>query len=480
MSTASTGGANSGLATFLTNELTALTNEAKRKNPDVKEACERLQIILKKLKEIAPTFSPAGVDFVAEELSKSDDALRPFLLACSAQNPKLAPIAIGSLQRLATHHAVPENSVSSVLKALSDQISAPMELQLKILQTVVPLMTNYVNLHGEAVAEALVLCFKLQDTKSPIVNGTASATLRQLIIHTFEKVVIEDSKLAAEGASFGTDEQRNSGVLLPSVRDAYLVFQDLCQLTNGEPPNFLKIPSMSKTLGLELIDSVIASHPKLFIEHMELMTLLKERVCPLVIKSFSERNDFSMTSRLLRVMYVIIKNFNDQLVMECEICLSMLIKLLEPDTAAAWQRALVLEVIRNLCSTEGFLRTMFSAYDAKEHSTKLFMELINAIARIVVVERPSVLLSPPQMVAESPASGSPPTLLSEWTLTVTGCSLRLQCIDQLDKSDPPAFPELYITYLAVQCINLISENQANYILPRLSHPAYATSESTDS
>jgi hypothetical protein len=37
------------------------------------------------------------------------------------------------------------------------------------------------------------------DAKQPMVYGTASATLRQLTVHVFDKVVIEDGKLEDQG-----------------------------------------------------------------------------------------------------------------------------------------------------------------------------------------------------------------------------------------------------------------------------------------
>lgn len=48
-------------------------------------------------------------------------------------------------------------------------------------------------------------------------------------------------------------------------RDALSIFQDLCCLTSGEQGSFLKIPQMSKSLALELIESILVSNPKAFV-----------------------------------------------------------------------------------------------------------------------------------------------------------------------------------------------------------------------
>src|SRR4051812_17922529 len=52
--------------------------------------------------------------------------------------------------------------------------------------------------------------------------------------------------------------------LLPCAKDAYFLFQDLCLLTNGERPVYLKLSQLTKTFGLELIESVLTNHFKLF------------------------------------------------------------------------------------------------------------------------------------------------------------------------------------------------------------------------
>lgn len=41
-------------------------------------------------------------------------------------------------------------------------------------------------------SQALLLCFRLQESKVAVVNNTASAILRQLVIYMFDKVTKED------------------------------------------------------------------------------------------------------------------------------------------------------------------------------------------------------------------------------------------------------------------------------------------------
>jgi Dimerisation and cyclophilin-binding domain of Mon2 len=56
----------------------------------------------------------------------------------------------------------------------------------------------------EFARQALLICFRLQDSKVVVVNNTAAATLRQLVIHVFDKVAKEDAILAKGKEHHGT------------------------------------------------------------------------------------------------------------------------------------------------------------------------------------------------------------------------------------------------------------------------------------
>lgn len=46
---------------------------------------------------------------------------------------------------------------------------------------------------GELLSSTLELCATLQASKNAAVSSTAAATLQQIVVTTFEKVLIEDS-----------------------------------------------------------------------------------------------------------------------------------------------------------------------------------------------------------------------------------------------------------------------------------------------
>jgi len=136
-------------------------------------------------------------------------------------------------------------------------------------------------MHSQAVS----LCFRLHFSKDSTNSAIAAATLRQVVTITFERVIAEDSTPAGDPSA---DPRASPDEPAPGAGDAFLLFQDLCLLTNGEAPHWLQgVIEMTRTFGLELIETALTSCPALFFDHPELGFLLKERVCSLIIKLFS-------------------------------------------------------------------------------------------------------------------------------------------------------------------------------------------------
>ncbi|KAF9316893.1 hypothetical protein BG003_001423 [Podila horticola] len=438
------------IAAYLQTELVALSNEARRKHPEIKEAAERVIALLR---------HPGQGSNLANVLSQNQDVLKPFLLACDTKNVKLVTISMGCLRELISHRAMPEGAIEVVLKTLNDIMSQGVEIQLKILQTILPLLTNY-DVHGESLAE---------DSRVVFVNNTAAATLRQLVIYIFEKVGEEDIRIAKQNTESApavqakevhdsTAEQENEEQLGPCALDAYLLFQDLCLLTNSEHARFLRLGSISRTFGLEL--------------HKEFASLLRERVCPLIIKNFSDKHDFPQTMRLMRVVYILIKQFHEILAIECEIFLSMLIKLLEPEGNILWQRVLAMEIFRGICGDNALMRRIYKSYDQQGTSTDIFGDLIIAIGRLST-EKPLLIgagsfIQDSSEITKQSHVNEREAAEGVGGLSVTSSTMRIQCVDQLDKADPPQIPETYLYYLSLICINSIADGLASYIFPIVS------------
>uniref|UniRef100_UPI00358F2E5D protein MON2 homolog isoform X2 n=1 Tax=Myxine glutinosa TaxID=7769 RepID=UPI00358F2E5D len=384
----------------LQGDLRALSMDCKKKYPPVKEAAEFGIVKIK-------TISAKNDNILGAIKERSLEVVQPLLLGCGTKEPKVTLLCLTAIQRLLSHEVVNEVAAVSVVTALWQLMENGLE-ELKLLQTVLVLLTSNTVVHDEALAKAIVLCFRLHFTKDNITNNTAAATVRQVVTVVFERMVAEeeqhtDANTAGSKIPVQTVSGKRGGPasLKPCAKDAYMLFQDLCQLVNADAPFWLVgMTEMTRTFGLELLESVLNTFPQVFLQHAEFAFLLKERVCPLVIKLFSpnikfrhgsgsqtspspgEKPYFPICMRLLRVVSVLIKHFYSLLVTECEIFLSLLVKFLDGDKPQ-WLRALAVESLHKLCVQPQLLRSFCECYDMKEHSTKVFRDIINALGSFI-------------------------------------------------------------------------------------------------
>ncbi|KAN0061681.1 Endocytosis and vacuole integrity protein [Thecaphora frezii] len=380
-------------------ELGSLASEARRKHPEIKQAADAALQQLKAHPDAALQRSRLDHGPAAENL-----VLKPILLSCSTKLPKVLSIAMTLLQRLVLQQMVPSTSISAIVHALHDLLTpinrTDVDVQLKILQIASALLSSYSLIHGELLASTLLLCFKLQEgSKVAAVSSTAAATLRQSVMTVFDRVKEEDVVL--DGIKYGGEDaaaaaplaamtaELPSGpvTLFPAAKDAYLLFSDLCLLANGEQAEFLALTSLSKTFSLELVESVLTNHARLFSTrlhavdsntHPELLYILRSKTCPLLIRALSEAPSFPIHLRSMRLLFLLLRQFSADLVLEVEILMTMLLRFVRPSsrdeqgagsaTVYTWQRVLALEVTRSLCSDDAFLRNLWTWYDSGNRS----------------------------------------------------------------------------------------------------------------
>ncbi|PMD48251.1 endosomal peripheral membrane protein-like protein [Hyaloscypha variabilis F] len=464
-------------AQILASELGNLIQESKRKHTDLRNAAEKS---LEELKALRATSEAQ----IAADLTQRPNFVTPFLIACGTKNVKFTGISIVCLQRLVVSRALPRSRLREVLEAFREATSAGLDVQLKILQALPSLLQNYADdLRGDLLAAALNICTILQASKNGIVNNTAAATLQQLVVSVFDKVVAED-KIALEVPTVGEAPSEDGTVQLRAAAlDAYRVFNDLCLLTEAQKPQFLKSAGIPQTFGLELIESVLTNHAEIFLTHPEQANILRVRVMPFIISSLSEKLNFAVTVRIVRILYSLLRRHLSILASEGEMALGLLTHMLDHDTAL-WKRSLCMEVLKGIFAEATLIRRIFAMYDAQEGKKAILRNLVAAFVRIST-EKPAVIGLGPQSsipVAGQENSGSDQAMLeasgvagiisssvgpsspaagisSQWS------TMRVPCIDQLDKTEPPAVPESYIYSLTLACISGFSEGLAKFILP---------------
>ncbi|SCV74793.1 BQ2448_7822 [Microbotryum intermedium] len=602
-------------------DLLALSKEAGRRHADVREAAEKAYQLLKTNKDQAVTQlradagahpHQAGLNhleaqpdtplacYSTESSNAPQPLYQPIFLAAATKNVKVIALAVSGLQRLISAGAVPKSLVKPILETLEQVVPQGVEIQLKVLQTLVSLLTTTVDrshlsgrgeclVQGEILGQTLELSHRLSTSKIPVVASSASATLRQMFMFVFERVGEEDAQVARAEASkdpallaalpkpsfnldvpplehdaaatprnstadsaktAALDEGSTSITLRPAARDAYLLLEDLCLLISGSAeggpegePSFLRWTSLSRTFGLELVESIVSSFGPVVRTHPELLLVLRAHLCPLLIRFLSSPPtsggssgssptfSFPLTLRLTRVVFLLLKQFADLLTLESEVFLTMFIRVIGPGdkgegegghpsgpgggNSPLWMRVLALEIFRGLCGDFELMTKFFQRYDAQSRggpsggaASSIFNDLMTALNRLAT-EKPHALGQGAAVVygsslqpyvgsshgssgagASGTMGGAAAMLDSAMEmglglaqvagnvvgssvgagqanppgLSIASSTLKLQCIDQLDKAEAPPMPETYIFLLALQCLASLSDGFATYTL----------------
>ncbi|KAK3303625.1 uncharacterized protein B0T15DRAFT_402137 [Chaetomium strumarium] len=454
---------------LLASELANLVQESKRKHNDLRQAAE------KSLDELKSIRAPSEAQ-ISDELAQRPNFVNPFIIACGTKNAKFTGIAIVCLQRLIISRALPRSRLSQVLEALQQATSAGLDVQLKILQALPALLANYsADVKGDLLITALNVCFILQSSKNAIVNNTSAATLQQLVVSVFDKVVAED-KSGVDSPPAGEVPMRNgSAPLRAAAMDAYRVSQR---------PEYLRFSGLAQTFGLELIESVLTNHAAIFTTHVEQADILRTRVMPFVTSALRSRLNFATSVRIVRILYTLLRHHLSILPSESGDALVILTQLLDQDTTV-WKRSLCMEVFRGIFAEHALLRRIFMLFDAQEGRKSILKNLTATFVR-VSTEKPSVIGLGHQSTIPVSSSGagqsSDQVMLDASGMTGiiassvssdghnTGISnhwsiMRVPCIDQLDKTEAPTIPESYVYSLTLACIMSLSEGLAKFILP---------------
>ncbi|WVO17542.1 hypothetical protein L204_105237 [Cryptococcus depauperatus] len=487
---------------LLISELQALTVETKRRNPEVKDAGETALEVLKGGQLPRQTL-----------LDNADTLLQPVILGCKSKAVKVIAISIAALQRLVALGGVPTDKLPQVLSTLKGVSNQAVDIQLKILQTLLSILTFNKDIHEEILGNVLLLCFRLQDSRVSVVSSTAAATLRQAVMLIFDK--LSASSVPSTPATISLDlptEPPQRLEVTPSAMDAYSVFSDLCILSasagshgpafnlwkgDTEKPKLLKLKDLQRTFGLELIESILSGYESCVKKRPELLFLLQRSLHPLLLRLLSEKPTFPVALRVCRLIFLLIRSFINQLSEEIETYLNTLLKLgagdIEGETTKSkesvppWLRVLVLEILRAICGDYFLLQSIYIHYDQKQGGPMLYTKIISALGRLVN-EKPALLginaqihgVGVPatdssssaaslhagyfdlglEMVA-SAASVGVSTMNAMMGASAGGLSsqstLKLRLIEQHDKAEAPLVPETYVYFLALQSLNSMAQ-----------------------
>ena len=225
-------------------------------------------------------------------------------------------------------------------------------------------------------------------------------------------------------------------------------------------------------------------------EHGELVYILRVQLMPLIMKNLSEKASFAQLVRTLRIFRLLISRLLSAMATEVEMALSLINHMLESESSAGWKRALCLELWRGIHNEAALVRCMYAAYDEQNGKRSIIRDHLAILVRLAS-EKPTVIgLGQRSSVPGFERSGSDeqatiqagsvagtigvPT--TEPDSNSTGIStkwstIRVPCLDQVDKPEAPSLPASYIYSLVLSCLTNFSEGLAKFLLPFTVPPA---------
>ncbi|OMO62280.1 hypothetical protein CCACVL1_22908 [Corchorus capsularis] len=392
----------------LESDLRALSFEARRRYPAVKDAAEHAILKLRTLS------SPS-------EILHHEDIVRIFLMACEVKTVKLSVIGLSCLQKLISHDAVAPSVLNDILPTLKEHAEMADEtVQLKTLQTILIIFQS--RLHPESeenMAQALGICLRLLENNksSDSVRNTAAATFRQAVALVFDHVVHTES-LPVDKFGSGTYTSRTSSVTgdvnrslnnseslehnfasgTPSLmretttstgKLGLRLLEDLTALAAGGSACWLRVSSLQRTFALDILEFILSNYVAMFKMLVSYEQVLRHQICSLLMTSL--RTNYELEGEVgepyfrrlvLRSVAHIIRHYSSSLITECEVFLSMLIKMAFLDLPL-WHRILVLEILRGFCVEARTLRILFQNFDMHPKNTNVVEGMIKALARVV-------------------------------------------------------------------------------------------------
>ncbi|XP_020274026.1 protein MON2 homolog isoform X2 [Asparagus officinalis] len=402
------------LMAVLESDLRALSSEARRRYPAVKDAAEHAILKLRSLS-------------TPSEIAHNEDVVRIFLMACDVKSIKLSVIGLSCLQKLISHDAVAQSALKEILFTLKDHAEmADDTVQLKTLQTILIIFQSGLHPENEKdMAQALGISLRLLESgrSSDSVHNTAAATFRQAVALVFDKVVLVESlpcskvasgSLVSRTSSVSDDVSRSISHSIhdevvdrslvtdavsrePMLREGLsragklglLLLEDLTALAAGGSATWLHIHSLQRTFALDILEFILSNYVTVFQTLVSYQQILRHQICSLLMTSLrtnieleGESAEPTFRRLVLRSVSHVIRFYSLFLVTESEVFLNVLVNVTRFDLPL-WHRILVLEVLRGFCVEARTLRLLFQNFDMDPKNTNVVENMVKALARVV-------------------------------------------------------------------------------------------------
>lgn len=453
----------SGIPDQFISDLVNIAVDAKRKNPEIRHACDHSIDILKPFSSSNNKVNenPKLKGNFEEAIKSRPEFISPLLMACHSKNPKLIINAIKILGRVVQLRLIPDNKnlVEQIVDALSDASTLGDEVQVKLLQllpTFAQINARYIT--GETLSKLLFICSNLQTAnKSLLIINTAQATFSQIMDIAFQKVGSEEMP-STTFHEINIDDHIQMEVDDFSF-DAYRILDDICSLVEHHRPSFLKPAYISEDYGFEILESLIKNNSELFRKHAELASLLRTKLAPILLRFISSSKDFNLMVKVCRIILVLVTEVFEVMKIESGVILSLLTHILTKESGSPyWKKVMVLEIYVAIFKNITLLEQLFKEFDinADQPSKSLVKECLQACLTIVIENKSLLntgdLVQPPfNLQIKSEQQQSLPSGLNS-----SDFKDSVRFIDSIDKHEAPHVVPTYSLFMITQMFTALS------------------------
>ncbi|KAF3786151.1 MON2-like protein [Nymphaea thermarum] len=365
----------------LESDLRALSAEARRRYPAVKDAAEHAILKLRTLSK-------------PSDIAQNEDVLRIFLMACEVKTVKLSVIGLSCLQKLISHDAVAQSALKEILATLKDHSEmADDNVQLKTLQTILIIFqSNLLPKNEDDMCQSLGIILRLlENNRSPdSVRNTAAATFRQASALVFDHVIHAES-LPAGKSGLGSHVSRTNSVsgdvnrsihnsvsldsniissLQPASQESLTgegrlglqLLEDLTALAAGGSGLWLRVNSVQRGFALDILEFILSNYVAVFRFLIPYEQVLRHQICSLLMTSLRTNVEFEgeagepyFRRLVLRSVAHVVRLYSSSLITECE----------------------------GFCVEARTLRLLFQNFDMNPKNTNVVEGMVRALARVV-------------------------------------------------------------------------------------------------
>ncbi len=343
----------SSLINDIESEYKKLGNECKKKYNTIREVIDISLKAISKLKD-----EQSNKEKFKNQLSLSIEILiKPIMIIIESKIFKFYFQSIVILKKLVTYNFICSNESDNIIKFLKEIFDNSSEdIQLKVLETLQSMISsNIINYNENNIDNIMIICCKTFSSKNMELKNPIKLIFKTLIKGVFEKVKID-------------------------IANNFI--KNLIEIVEGKKKEWI-IPSIySKSLGLELIASIIENFSNLFLKEENLLKIIEEDVYNLIKKTLSMTNDALIGIKSFRCILIIIKKIK-----KCYNLIDDILKYAERDNSLTWQKIIGLEGLSEIINDHILL---FNLY---QNNFEIYENVLNSLTDITyknVVMKPKV------------------------------------------------------------------------------------------